>query len=76
MKREVVFAYPCPVCRKTLQSPVQYLGRKVNCRYCDSEFVARDPQLESAAMLQPVDRWTPTSGELNINQTEQSRRPR
>lgn len=76
MKREVVFAYPCPGCRRMLQSPVQYLGRRVCCRYCDSVFVARDPQMESEVMMQPIDQWTPYNHTPKPKQSDQSRNPR
>jgi len=41
------YSQPCPVCGRTLQIRVQYLGRRISCRHCHGEFDARDSTVSS-----------------------------
>lgn len=62
---DVFFSLPCPGCKRTTRKPVQYLGRVVNCRSCGQQIHFVDPELNSAAELDPVRYW--------INFTEQAK---
>ncbi len=41
------FSQPCPICGRSLEVRVQYLGRNVVCRHCHGEFEACDPESTS-----------------------------
>lgn len=44
------YSQSCPVCGRTLQVRVQYLGRQISCRHCHGEFTAADStNLETAS---------------------------
>ena len=40
MSRNVYFYQACPICGRSLQVRVEYLGRRVFCRHCRGEFFA------------------------------------
>jgi hypothetical protein len=40
MSRNVYFYQPCPICGRSLQVRIEYLGRTVCCRHCRGEFRA------------------------------------
>lgn len=61
---DVFFSLPCPGCKRMTRKPVQYLGRDVKCRSCGHKIHCLDPELRSAAELDPVRYW--------INFTDQS----
>ena len=54
---DVFFSLPCPGCKRIARKPIQYLGRKVKCRNCGREIHWLDPELSSAAELDPVCYW-------------------
>ena len=37
------FVQECPICGRTLQIRLEYLGRSVACQHCNGHFVASDP---------------------------------
>ncbi|MCA9263925.1 MAG: hypothetical protein KDA60_08735 [Planctomycetales bacterium] len=39
----------CPTCGRSLQVRLQYLGKRVVCRHCHGEFIATDPESQSAS---------------------------
>jgi hypothetical protein len=43
MPRTTFFLLECPICGRTLQVRVEYLGRTVACVHCRGEFPAADP---------------------------------
>jgi hypothetical protein len=52
----------CPVCGRPLEIPIEYRGRKLNCRHCGGKFTAVDPsspvsaqQNASSALLRRAD---------------------
>ncbi len=51
------FNKPCPTCARMTQIKVSYLGRKVSCQHCGRNFVAADPDSQSAAIDDPVQYW-------------------
>lgn len=51
------FVRPCPSCGRSTQIRVDLLGRDVCCQHCRREFVASDPECESAALDDPVQYW-------------------
>ncbi|MCA9187734.1 MAG: response regulator [Pirellulaceae bacterium] len=43
MPSPTYYIQECPICGRTLQVRVQYLGREVTCMHCRGEFTACDP---------------------------------
>lgn len=46
------FVQECPICGRTLQVRLEYLGRSVACQHCNGQFVASDP-----STAQPAQTW-------------------
>ena len=59
--RAVFFVQECPTCSRRVRVCVEYLGKRIQCRHCRGDFVARDPvngldsTEEDSALLQRVD---------------------
>jgi len=55
MAHRVNFVQECPTCGRTLEIPVEYLGREVACQHCRGRFVATDstnsPLLSDSGIL-------------------------
>lgn len=45
------FVRECPICGRTLQIRLEYLGRSVACQHCNGHFTASDPATHA------VDPW-------------------
>jgi hypothetical protein len=48
---EITFIHQCPSCQRRLQLNLNKLGRSIKCVDCGRLATARDPELESAALL-------------------------
>lgn len=46
-------AIPCPNCKKGLNVPAQFLGKKIKCKHCEHAFVANAPSAKPAAASPP-----------------------
>ncbi|MCH2180122.1 MAG: hypothetical protein MK106_15095 [Mariniblastus sp.] len=60
------FVKPCPACGRSARISLDYLGKMVCCKHCGREFLANDPENESAAELDPVNYW------INFTETNHS----
>lgn len=40
--RATVFVQECPTCGRRLRIRVDYLGKVIQCRHCNADFIARD----------------------------------
>ncbi len=54
MGRTVYFVARCSKCQRPNQLAISLLGTKVACEQCHTTFIARDEELESAAMQESV----------------------
>jgi hypothetical protein len=51
MSRATFFIRECPTCGRRLQIRVEHLGRMVQCKHCEAQFVAHDP----STSVEPAD---------------------
>jgi hypothetical protein len=49
------FVQACPICGRSLQIRLEYMGRTVACQHCHGQFTAVDPALKPVEPVQPVD---------------------
>ncbi len=49
------FIQPCPVCSRSLQVPVQLLGKEAACQHCGASFVTSDASYHGAAVMEQAD---------------------
>jgi len=52
MSCSAYYVQECPICGRTLQVRVEYLGKKVSCQHCAASFRAVDP---SSGELDPTE---------------------
>lgn len=80
MSQTVFFVKPCPSCGRKAQIGISLLGRYVRCNHCRREFVATDPESESAALEDPVSYWINFTDhkfqEEALRDSDLARRPR
>ena len=57
MSDSTFFVRPCPSCGRTAQIRIELLGQDVCCPHCLRQFVARDLEMESAALNDQVQYW-------------------
>ena len=43
MSHPIYYIQECPTCGRNLRVRVAYLGKRVACKHCSSEFLAFDP---------------------------------
>ncbi len=55
MTSSVRFAKVCPTCGRTLQIPVELLGRDVCCHGCGASFKARTAETENQPKNEGID---------------------
>ena len=75
MSGSTYFVKPCPACGRSTQIHLNYLGKQVCCKHCGREFVASDPENESAAELDPVNYWISFTETEYLNDSEQVSSP-
>ena len=46
------FVQACPICGRSLQIRLEYMGRRVACQHCHGNFQAADPSLKPVEPLQ------------------------
>ena len=49
------FVQACPICGRSLQIRLEYMGRSVACQHCHGQFMAVDPALQTVEPIQPID---------------------
>ena len=57
MSATTFFTKPCPACGRMARILLRYMGKPVCCRHCGRQFVASDPDMESAANQDPLNYW-------------------
>lgn len=50
MSFKVFFVTVCPVCSHNNKVRLARMGHRVDCLKCNNNFIAKDPEIESAAM--------------------------
>lgn len=59
------FVQACPICGRSLQIRLEYMGRSVACQHCRGKFTAADPALQPVEpQLQPIDDLLSRADEL------------
>jgi hypothetical protein len=70
------FVQACPICGRSLQVRLEYMGRSVTCQHCHGQFTAVDPSLHPVEPVQPIDNLLSRVEELIATSITQSSAPR
>ncbi len=70
------FVQTCPICGRSLQIRLEYLGRSVACQHCHGQFTATDPALLPVETLYETDDLQTRVDELLATSVSSRVRPR
>lgn len=54
MPTPTFFTQNCPICGRSLEVRIEYLGKRVSCSHCRGRFIARDPRIPSVELDETV----------------------
>jgi hypothetical protein len=70
------FVQTCPICGRSLQVRLEYLGRSVACQHCHGSFTAIDPALLPVETFDATDDLLSRADELLATSAMCRNRPR